>query len=926
MTVTIPDLPKYLHDFPESFKIQKDPTDPSRLLNVFLPSNFEKFKQFIAKVTDISPEIEYPIKDVNRTFLASPTDSSVINVHGLNAGHQYSIAVFGRIEGDSQLIKEESVIMDPLSLDFHSHGSSILVTHSNITMRTMKPEKALQDTFRVEYVQLDPPKRYPILDVHDIMEQKDVELYLGNLNPGRDYDVMVTSLRNGLPSQPWKGVITTRPLKPGQLLVQEINATCVNFSWILPAESGADRFKIAYGILKDKTDNMIKIEVPYSQQQIELCNRIIPGYPYIFVVIAEKSNQISDASTISHTIKPLPAEELKIVPDFEKGKYRIETILPSKDQSKIDKCLITVSSEKLERMEDVSKIEEFDNEKIRCISYMPLIPGQRYEISAATQSGQSIGTKIFRSLAVDPGFNMKAFGLILAENKGILRLEWPPSEVQMLKIKDLWAKIVGNSTQLHLKVDPHIYPTSVSTSALLGSQGLEAQMKDSVRQVETTPSASETSVIVDHLRRGACYKIQMYTVTSSGIVSTNRFEQFLRMSAPIVNLGIEQITKNTAVLKINVVTNQEKQYAVSSDISDCNFNVVVMDTQSTVIYDRTLRMQDSTMPSILLEGLRPFHKYSINSQIICGDSADQICGQKTRVISQLNFETSQDRPADQICGQKTRVISQLNFETSQDRPGPVQNLSVKALNPYSVQASWQPPALPNGIITHYIINVNPTDPSEKPWTVNVGANLYSGNDKTVEAVVDNLVGGQSYQISSQAVTEAGIGDLPAASDSIRIEMPIMAPPRPASRVEILLNTVRSTDLTIRYNTIMFSTKHGLLTKTAIIVAQVSPDGKTNENWLFDSPNKTLTWGQVQRFDIWPPYVALETPVEPLKRFSPRPVSEVIGIDTACNEQDPYSICNGKLKPGSGYRFKLRLYTAPNLWTDTLYSDVVVTVL
>lgn len=531
--------------------------------------------------------------------------------------------------------------------------------------------------------------------------------------------------------------------------MQELNATCVNFSWILPAESGADRFKIAYGILKGKSDNMIKIEVPHSQQQIDLCNRIIPGYTYIFAVIAEKSNQISDASTISHTIKPLSAEDLKVLPDFDKGKYRIEVILPSKEQSKIDKCLISVSSEKLEKMDDVTKVEEFDNEKVRCISFMQLSPGQRYEISAATQSGQSVGTKIFRSLAVDPGFNMKSFGLILAENKGILRLEWPPSEVAMLKIKDLWSKIVGNNTQLHLKVDPHIYPTTISTSPLLGQQGLEAQMKDSVRQVETTPSAAETSVIVDHLRRGACYKIQMYTVTSSGIVSTNRFEQYLRMSAPIVNLDIDQITKNTAVLKINVVTNQDKQYAVSADISDCNFNVVVMDTQSTIIYDRTLRMQDSTMPSILLEGLRPFHKYSINSQIICGDSSDH------------------------ICGQKTRTISQLTFETSQDRPGPVQNLSVKALNPYSVQASWLPPALPNGVITHYVINVHPTDPSEKPWTVNVGANVNSVYEKIVEAVVDNLVGGQNYQINAQAVTEAGIGDLPAASDSIRIEMPIM---------------------------------------------------------------------------------------------------------------------------------------------------------
>uniref|UniRef100_A0AC34RT11 Fibronectin type-III domain-containing protein n=1 Tax=Panagrolaimus sp. JU765 TaxID=591449 RepID=A0AC34RT11_9BILA len=269
-------------------------------------------------------------------------------------------------------------------------------------------------------------------------------------------------------------------------------------------------------------------------------------------------------------------------------------------------------------------------------------------------------------------------------------------------------------------------------------------------------------------------------------------------------------------------------------------------------------------------------------------------------------------------------MSPLGFETKQDRPGPVQNFSVKALNPYSIQASWYPPALPNGVITHYVILVNPVDPTEKPWTVNVGANVDTLSNSLIEAVVDNLVGGQSYQLSVQAVTEAGKGDILSSTDGIRIEMPIMAPPRPSSRIEILPNTIRSTDLTIRYNTIMFSTKHGLLTKAAIIVAQVSSDGRTNENWFYDSPNKTLTWKQVQRFDIWPPYITLETPIEPLKRFAAKPISEIIGIDSTCSDQDSQVVCNGPLKPGSGYRFKLRLYTAPNLWTDTLYSDVIVT--
>lgn len=59
------------------------------------------------------------------------------------------------------------------------------------------------------------------------------------------------------------------------------------------------------------------------------------------------------------------------------------------------------------------------------------------------------------------------------------------------------------------------------------------------------------------------------------------------------------------------------------------------------------------------------------------------------------------------CPLRMRTLRQLTFETRQDRPGPVQNLTVRALNPYSVQLSWMPPALPNGIITHYIARIHP---------------------------------------------------------------------------------------------------------------------------------------------------------------------------------------------------------------------------
>ncbi|KAK0395485.1 hypothetical protein QR680_001299 [Steinernema hermaphroditum] len=862
-----------------AFAIQKDPTDPSRLLNVILPQDFHEYEQFISKVTDISPEIEFPTRDVNKTFLASPNDNSVINIHGLHAGHKYSIVILGRVGGDSVHIREESVLMDPLPLDFGRDNSSIIVTNSNVTMRTIKVDKSLQDVFRVEYSQISPYRKFPILDVNDIVEQKYVELYLGNLSPGRDYEVTVTSIREDLPSKPWKGLITTKPLKPVNLSVSEINTTCVRLSWNLPHDSGADRFKVAYGEMQGDPPTT-KLETLFGQESADLCEQIIPGQSYLFAVIAEKSHQISDAGTTSHTVKPLPPIEMHVMPDFEKGKYKVFVDLPHRKYSKIDKCTITVVSEQLQRSEKTVKAN-VDEEKdvASCMAYYDIVPGRRYEISVASGSGLVSSSKRYKSLAVTPAFDMDALQLNFKEIPNGLQLEWPPSEVAMLRISDLWAKVVGNDSQLHLKVEP------------VRAIGTRRQS----HQFEMNPKSTDP-IVVSNLKKGACYKVSIYTVTKSGIVSVNRFEESKRMSAPAVNITVDRISSSSGILYMSKPESEEND----EQSPDCTLNITVYDMHSMAVFENMYSLEKpNEIEPIELAGLRPFHKYTVNSHVTCGKSGDT------------------------VCPSKMRAMEQITFETNQDRPGPVQNVSIKALNPYSVQVSWPPPILPNGIITHYVISVSPDDEENANWTVNVGA---SGNqvDSVVEAVVDNLIGGLSYTVGVRAVNEAGIGDEMAYSEKLRVQMPTMAPPRPSSRIDVLPTTVHSTDLSIRYNTVMFSTKHGLLTKCAVIVAQVTPDGKLNENWIYDHENRSATWGEVQKFDVWPPYVAIETQLDRVKKFAARAVTETIGIDKTCGEGNVNAVCNGPLKPGTAYRFKLRLFTAPNLWTDTIFSEVIVT--
>lgn len=46
------------------------------------------------------------------------------------------------------------------------------------------------------------------------------------------------------------------------------------------------------------------------------------------------------------------------------------------------------------------------------MAFVDLVPGRRYDVSAAALSESStMSTKILRSLALEPGFDFKAFGL-----------------------------------------------------------------------------------------------------------------------------------------------------------------------------------------------------------------------------------------------------------------------------------------------------------------------------------------------------------------------------------------------------------------------------------------------------------------------------------------------------------------------------------
>lgn len=70
-------------------------------------------------------------------------------------------------------------------------------------------------------------------------------------------------------------------------------------------------------------------------------------------------------------------------------------------------------------------------------------------------------------------------------------------------------------------------------------------------------------------------QIQLYTVTKSGIVSETRFDEMLRISAPPVNVSLDDITRTTGTLHMNLMT--PVRFARLSNVGAEHFETIDID-------------------------------------------------------------------------------------------------------------------------------------------------------------------------------------------------------------------------------------------------------------------------------------------------------------------------------------------------------------
>ena len=173
-------------------------------------------------------------------------------------------------------------------------------------------------------------------------------------------------------------------------------------------------------------------------------------------------------------------------------------------------------------------------------------------------------------------------------------------------------------------------------------------------------------------------------------------------------------------------------------------------------------------------------------------------------------------------------------------------------------------------------------------------------------------------------------------------MPIWAPPKPPTNVFPTEISHSTNSIVIRFKKSFFSNIYGQIKYYALIVAESQGDQLSSSSANVQ-PLDLPSWFDVQGKTVWPPYqIDLFNPFDKLST-----IDFVVGNDHCeeyysvnrailsnpslyANSESannlPSRYCNGALKPGTSYRFKIRAFTdrERSLFTDSEYSYAMQT--
>ncbi|XP_054716929.1 tyrosine-protein phosphatase 10D-like [Uloborus diversus] len=755
-----------------------------------------------------------------------------------------------------------------------------------------------QDSYRVKYSDME-----AFNSGGSLLVVRNTSINLTSLLPGRNYSISVSAVSKRISSDPTVIYQATKPSAPVIELLQPGPSGGWNLSWKSDVTSRQDQYSVMY----------IRNDTRYLQEKLTKHNFLIisdlyPGAGYEIKVYAISFGLWSEPHSYFQIIPPMAPQGLQVV---KASSTNMILLWSAPSGSLYDHYNVRY------QLTGATFWREMGTVNTTSCEIKDLVPGEKYavQVTSVSKKVESLeAEEITQTMYPKP---IKKVKEILDSNN--ITFEWEVPQ--------------GHRDYYIIFYNPIDDPKNQKSHQVAAN---------------STKPMENMSVIIGELKPGELYTFRFFAVShnmrSEGVTVQTR-------------------TKPVIDSVINVVIDEHSTKTLGIKYTPTPRRTVVFDRYRFKLNDESIPVQEKlfndTNRLVIFDNLVPGKLYDITIWTVSGGVNSVPIQRQTRLypepitkitpisVTDTEIALKWERPPGEMDGYeieyqdplgyhliKNMSLSETNtfrnlkphhnytfqvsvvsgygtattrrsslvsqtFHTLESVPGRVHFFRAVDVKPNEITLQWSLPTNEqNGILTGYKITYYIKGANMRQYK-------YFEPPET-KGTLFGLQPGMEYVFEIQAHTKVGPGGTAICEETT----PIWAPPQPEPHIAPKMVTRTSNSIKIEFSNNFFSNENGMITAYAIIVAE---DDTQDSNSL-----RMPTWAEVQQYSVWPPY-QVQAPFYPFN-YSFRE-DFTIGTEN-CNGVKGY--CNGPLKPATSYRVKIRAYTTPITFTDTVYSVQIQT--
>ncbi|KAI9561811.1 hypothetical protein GHT06_012772 [Daphnia sinensis] len=819
-----------------------------------------------------------------------------------------------------------------LTASLPSPGTEGVTSVSDLVLAWSPDVRSQQDAYRVAYqevaeVEGNPPSAGDVTalnaaDTSGVLVTSATQLVMTSLLPGRNYSLSVIALMAGMESESVAVYQATRPSSP---IIEELTPVPngLNVSWKSDVTSKQDRYTVVY--IRNDTGDPKTREV--TEPRILLEN-LYPGASYQIRVFAVSHGLWSEPNTHFQAVYPRSPRNFSVAATSSSSlrltwsapvdsiytnyviRYRtadnvswtelssvVSTDTELKQLTAGERYVLLINSAS-HRVESAAPIElQYTLYPNPVARLTPLVDATNVTLSWERPPGR---VDMYRLVWYQAESDPILPSLSLQDDRRKRQTDQPqkrsvvvngdsnhsyidtlfPGTLYVIEMTSISFGVESNKTLLTLRTLPLITSDIVivkrhetnsltlsytpTPSSISRFNSYRFSLTDSTKKTnvkEKTVDDPDRKVIFDDLVPGRLYEISAWTV-SGGVTSHPVLRQVRLYPEPASAISARDISDTELTLSWK---------APQGDWN--SFELKYLD------YNNLLVAESTKQTFITITNLRPHRNYTFTVYTRSGDN-----GSAWNSIS---------------------LPMSASFSTRESVPEKVPTFRPVEIQPSQIRFEWTLPSHDqNGVLIGFTVSYGILGS-----TSTVTREFPPGSSS---GTISGLFPGKTYLFRIQAKTKIGSGN----STKWEQVMPIWAPPKPGKKdvPEILAKT--TTTVKLQFKKGLFSDENGQVIGYTIIASE----DENKDITALETP-LLLRWKDVQSYNVWPPYQVVE-------QYNPftNSTTEVftVGSETCESRIQLTGYCNGPLKPGTAYKFKIRAFTAKDKYNDTLYSAPVIT--